>query len=193
MLIADLQKRAHATSRTKGWWDGVEGKPSPQCVLEKLCLVHAEVTEAVQECEVDNYSITFDPDDKGRRGFNPNPKPVGLPIELADIAIRVADLAEALEIDIGLDMVVDLSPDSPKYAALKEQCFGLSPILRILYTHKLISFAVEAVRDGHKPNLANIFAWVGLTAASFGIVLAQAIEIKMAYNETRPHRHGKVL
>lgn len=176
MLIRDLQKRAHATSKSKGWWDGVEGKPSPQCVLEKLCLVHTEVTEAYDELSHGYRTSIL---------VGANLKPVGLPIELADVAIRVADLAEALEIDMGSEMVRD--------AALKEQCFGFDPVLRILHTHKLISCAVEAVREGREPNLSHIFAWVDLTAMSFGIDLARAIEIKVTYNETRPHRHGKLI
>jgi NTP pyrophosphatase (non-canonical NTP hydrolase) len=54
--------------------------------------------------------------------------------------------------------------------------------------------AAEAVRKGDTSNLCEELADVCIrvfdVAATLGIDLERAIEAKMAYNETRPYRHG---
>lgn len=70
------------------------------------------------------------------------------------------------------------------------------------------SEALEAFREGHAPGeswydgakicgipseLADIIIRVLDTAEGYGIDLAHVIENKMAYNETRPFMHGKVM
>ena len=113
--VQELFDKCHDIATSKGWWEGVPSPASPSQVAEKLCLIHSETTEALEELRNGNPTTHIY---EGKNG-----KPEGFPIELADIVIRVADLA------------------------------------------------------GHE-----------------GIDLAAAIEQKMRYNETRPHRHGgKVL
>jgi NTP pyrophosphatase (non-canonical NTP hydrolase) len=69
--------------------------------------------------------------------------------------------------------------------------------------HSEISEAVEAVRDegvndwmdGFKPcglavELADAVIRIADLCGAIGIDLNDAIEAKMKYNETRPHRHG---
>jgi NTP pyrophosphatase (non-canonical NTP hydrolase) len=75
--------------------------------------------------------------------------------------------------------------------------------------HSELSEALEAARDGHelteiyrtgdspKPEgvpveLADCIIRIADFCGEFGIDLEAAIEMKMAYNQTRPHRHGKV-
>lgn len=80
----NLQKEIHELAKEKGWWIGNE-------IPEKLLMIHSEVTEAV-ECFRDNFMEYIDSPLYG--------KPVGYPIELADIVIRVMDLAEENMIDL---------------------------------------------------------------------------------------------
>lgn len=88
MTINELVERAHANAKEKGFWDG-----DTHNIGEKLALIHSEVSEALEDARKEPRLIAlFDTNSSG--------KPVGFPSELADIIIRVADLAGFLEIDL---------------------------------------------------------------------------------------------
>jgi NTP pyrophosphatase (non-canonical NTP hydrolase) len=120
--LTDLQQKAHTASREKGWWDDqkrADGSLIPGLVEEqipaKLCLIHSEVSEAVEEFRspkadlrgawvrhADGTVESFDRLDDSRlvelaaRGL----KPEGFLVELADNLIRCGDLAGAIEGDL---------------------------------------------------------------------------------------------
>jgi len=90
--IRKLQAEIHATAIAKGWWE------KPRDMGEILANVHSEVSEAWEE-----YRIH--PDLLNRVYYEDNGrKPLGFPTELADIVIRVLDLAAHL--GIPLDNVI---------------------------------------------------------------------------------------
>ncbi len=122
MKIAKLVEEAHETAKLKGWWedeqeaakaegesaeigdllrrigainDAVPSTPglriSINCILSKLALIASEAVGESLEC-------VRDLDFKPRR--RADGKPEGLPSELADIVIRVFDLAGALGLDL---------------------------------------------------------------------------------------------
>ena len=74
MNIKQWQKELHELAIEKGWWD--RERPIP----ELLCLIHSEVSEALEA-----YRDGYQEDLAG---------------ELADIAIRLFEMAEALKIDL---------------------------------------------------------------------------------------------
>ena len=91
-----LQKYCHGASKNAGWWDEQMGMEPPRlapcavnaAVPTKLCLIHSEISEAMEAHRKDLM------DDK-------LPHRKGIEVELADAVIRIADLAGALDLDLG--------------------------------------------------------------------------------------------
>ena len=87
--IETLTVVAHEASKEAGWWDE---EFTTETVPAKLCLIHSEVSEAMEGYRKDL------PDDKlTHRDM--------VEVELADVVIRVADLAERLGLDLGRAIV----------------------------------------------------------------------------------------
>ncbi len=94
MKINEMARAAYENSRNHGFWDGVE-RGRVAVIPEKLCLIHSEVSEALEV-------FREEPDDESVRAprYLENGKPIGFDSELADIMLRVGDLAEHLGIDL---------------------------------------------------------------------------------------------
>jgi len=87
-----LQYECHQAAKTAGWWidpkTGASITENPLCFSSKLCLVHSEISEAM---EGDRKDLMDDklPHRKMRE------------VELADAVIRIFDLAGAYGMDLG--------------------------------------------------------------------------------------------
>jgi len=79
----------HQNAKDKGWWE------KPRSTIECLALVGCEVAEAIEDVRDGNTITKYAEDGK----LN------GLPSELADIVIRVFDLAGHLNVDLGKTIV----------------------------------------------------------------------------------------
>ena len=94
MKISDLIKESHETAVEKGWWD------EERSLGDQFSNFHAEISEAWEEYRSGSgvAEIYFE-----------GAKPCGLPIELADVLIRIFDtcgkynipLEDALRIKLG--------------------------------------------------------------------------------------------
>ena len=89
MSLNNIGMRAYANAVEKGFYE------TPPSIAERLCLIHSEVSEALEAWRDNDLAPRTRIDGK----------PEGLPSELADIVIRVADMATYLGID--LDAVIE--------------------------------------------------------------------------------------
>ncbi len=186
MNIRDLQREAHAIAKDHGWWD--EERTFGDWIAE----VHAALSRALdayrehglKDWRSHTYSDGFvDEHPQGE-------KPEGVASELADVVIRVADIAECYGIDLqGYRLTAG------HRAWSKRESFGewsgeahwlLSQAFELAYADT----EFHSNERGVNQRLADVILWVERMAAHYGIDLDAAIEAKMEYNRTRPYRHG---
>ena len=82
-----VQKECWLVAEEHGWHDSIH----EHTFMEKLLLVHSELSEALEEYR-DGHGFTD--------VYYVDSKPEGIPIELADAVIRLLDLAEIYKIDL---------------------------------------------------------------------------------------------
>lgn len=87
--ITDVSTVIHSSCVDAGWYtDLSNGEPLDRNVPEMLCLIHSEISEALEGYRkdlVDSHLPQYD----------------NLDVELADAVIRILDLSSYLGIDIG--------------------------------------------------------------------------------------------
>lgn len=163
MKISELVEHAHKNAREHGFWD------EPREVGTLIALVHSEVSEALEATTCADVVE-----------------------ELADICIRIGDMAGGLGILISFADydIADIESDLAKTFSYEDNQFLLASIVNIN-----LSKALEADRrgdvDGFAYNLsAALYATFGW-ASRRGYTLEEAIIKKMEKNKARPRLHGK--
>jgi hypothetical protein len=121
-----------------------------------------------------------------------NGKPEGLISELADVVIRVCDLAGALGATEPSEWIgdynddVELSQLGSWLKATEQEAFN--------ELRSIVDQATENLRlgnvDGMLGELGVLLAECQRMAVYFNLDLSDAVRVKMDFNRTRPHRHG---
>ena len=178
MNLADLQREAHAIALSKGWWD------EERSFGDLIALVHSELSEALEEYRGKHIWA-----DWRQLHTYPNGRPRGVASELADVVIRVADMAEwygvylQWSLDLALGAATQDEPDgfgdwvTTLHQALSA-CWSWSNPPRVTLT------------TSQTVPLGALVYGVQCMAAHYGIDLDAAIAAKMEYNKSRPYRHG---
>ena len=95
--LKEWQTIVHKGARDRGWYDGELGEKTELRLASLLCLIHSEVSEALEEIRRGKLDYYYP---YAEHLVTSDTKPLGLPTELADIIIRVLDMAEWLGIDM---------------------------------------------------------------------------------------------
>ena len=187
MTLQELQQQAHALAREKGWWDHAR---DPDEVFANF---HAEISEAweeyrsgepitevrffrdsVQSVDVD-MSQPQSPNYLLMPSLPAHYKPTGFFVELADLVIRIADAAQAW----GLSL------------------FLMDGGLCTKSVPKLVCWLHETLADAQLPKHQAEQLSMCVCSCFFFAKLHQVdlwcvIELKQAYNRTRPRKHNKI-
>ncbi|PZM62586.1 hypothetical protein [Paenibacillus dendritiformis] len=188
--IAELVKEAHQNAVNKGWWE------EPRTYGELIALVHSEVSEALEDYRngADPHATWYEKKcgDEIKRSaelVNDTWKPCGIPSELADICIRIFDIAGHCE--LGRELQRTFETRYPLWVVTKQSPFADN--LAIIHFNIADSFSAIGWKS-KIGTLADVLINTKSLAEFYGIDLERAIAEKMAYNATRPQRHGgKVL
>ena len=192
-FINDLRDTVRKDAVAKGWAD------TPRTFGDTIALIHSEVSEALEDWRKhSNVNVRYE----NPRGAAFPAKPCGIPSELADVVIRILDTCGEHDLDIEMEMEGFLSGTITGYADIQRECRSISSRHAVndsfgdsmARLHAEISRVFDDGREVHKSSLAYAFAKVivstFIVARRYDIDLGAAIDEKITFNRTRPHRHG---
>lgn len=99
--LSCLTEACHSASRHSGWYSNLDGSPKDRNVPEMLALIHSEVSETLEAYRKDLQGEHI-------MGFS------GVEEELADVIIRVCDLAGYLHVRLGEAVLAKLEYNSKR-------------------------------------------------------------------------------
>ena len=188
MNLAELQKEAHAIAQDQGWWD--TERTFGDCIAD----VHEGLSRARKAHR--KWGDT-EPHYDGRMvDTEDGPYPVTIrledvPFALAEVAIRVADMAEHEHVGL-----VSLNPRWTEAHLNPKASFGEW----IAFGHLLLADCYLLAQHGHpliedvsaetwEEAMCNFIGFIRKMAAHHDIDLDAAIAAKMEYYRASPHRH----
>ena len=177
---AQIAEEAYQLAKEKGWQD------PPPTFKTAMALVHSEISEALEawrQWGMRDATHNVPHFNEETRMPGSISKPEGVPSEFADILIRMAHYAHLFSID-----VPEKSWSGPVYDIHDDQEF----LDDLDDMHNMISMVSEWRVSGleFSAPFASAVIFLRHLSAWWGIDLPTEYERKMAYNATRPHRHG---
>lgn len=184
--FSDLQARLYESAKTQGWHQ------VQRSVSDDLILMHSEVSEVYMEA-IDGRSAT--------EIYYKDGKPEGIPIEIADLLIRI--LAFAHSYDIDFQRYVDIAGESDMDGMYDD--VPIDVVAASARWHARLSRSMEIWRkgsevldlimsdtytDGVMVQMAHLWLDVSKWCNIVGIDIMSSIDIKDTFNQTRPWRHG---
>lgn len=184
MDLKQLIKEAHETAVSKGWWE------TENPFENQIANMHAELSEAWEDYRNNRGLNEIYWECKG--GYdggktcpfktcyqcNHN-KPCGIPVELADVCIRIFDtLGEFNDVD-------EVERNYRSTSLIEPQTLALL----IIESHDLLNNAYNLI-----DNKVEFLVWTIQVIEKYcldnKIDLEKAIEMKMRFNKLRSYRHG---
>lgn len=197
MNLNELAKEAHQISVDHGWW---EKEPS---FGDLVSLMHSELSEALEEYRAGRPMVWHGcmfPDPEAQRVCEMNDrckenketckfrdrKPEGIAVELADCIIRILDWAG--HENVNMDRIFFEAMEAYKDQPEEEQSFGEF----ISALHNLLSMAYcDSEDSGDRDIYMTLVVYYILESMGLeGVNMDKVVREKMAYNRTRPYRHG---
>ena len=184
MTIEELCERSYKTAVDKGWHQ------EPQSFGEVTALFHSEVSEALEIWRDPARTIAEAWESEGG-------KPEGFVIELADLLIRIGDTC--VEMGFPLARVVSNTTVAMLGYGMEDGAKSFKNLVADGLTH--LHFYLSKAFEIHEKQeihmkvdvalmLGKAIVWAGILCRLNGLDLEKALTMKMAYNETRSHRHG---
>lgn len=125
-------------------------------------------------------------------------KPEGFGIELADVFLRLVELAEALGVELTHEQGIDPSSEADLCGVYRE-VYSVAPVLGTVATSALLcrlhdfvpsAYFAELDSGERQRELSCFFRELLRVAAATDTDLLAMAELKHNYNTTRPYRHG---
>jgi NTP pyrophosphatase (non-canonical NTP hydrolase) len=180
--LGKMEAEVEAYCRDKGWWD--KEVPFPAA----MALLHEEIAEAGhawRDHGLADATYADHPEiNPGGVAVDIIIKPEGVGSEFADILIRLLD--DSARYRLGL---AEMHPRTARDFAVVTGEF----LVDVNTLHGLVARASMDWPDAPSlsaVNLAGLLVFLELLCERYGIDLEDEYERKMAYNRTRPYRHG---
>ena len=192
MNLNELAKEAHQIAVEHGWWS-----PEPS-FGDLVALMHSELSEALEEYRAGRPMLWYSCDVSdacyepghyhynvhccrgcGHRGY----KPEGIAVELADCIIRILDFFGNSCVDI--DGIIER-----KKNAKIEVPENFGDMIARLHMDLSMAYDTEYRKTVSVMKLIFCIMRIHKWATKNNVDMEPIIRKKMAYNRTRPYRHG---
>jgi NTP pyrophosphatase (non-canonical NTP hydrolase) len=186
--LSEMQEEVGKVNRKLGWWDS----DHPVTLKTAMALLHSEVSEALdawRQWGMEDKTPPWVPPrtvaEAADKIMHP-PKPEGAPSELADVMIRFLDDLERFDVTVREECWTGWPWYVVASGSFPDDMDDLhNQISRISMTHDS-----EWPREDVAPEFERLLVALRCVARYYGVDLMAEYERKLAYNRTRPYRHG---